>query len=93
MPALVAAICLLNCREPAGTIADQSGESAQAAVANETALDDGAKSAWIDITAGRIIEERHVYRPEIRQSSREKGREVGWGGSSFDRGFLELNRA
>jgi hypothetical protein len=41
MLAPVEAICLLNCREPAGTIADQSGESAQAAVANETALDDG----------------------------------------------------
>ena len=51
MLAPVEAICLPNCREPAGTIADQSGESAQAAVANETTLDDGAKNAWIDITA------------------------------------------
>ena len=51
MLAPVAAICLLNCREPAGTIADQSGESAQAAVADETALDDGAKNAWVDTTA------------------------------------------
>ena len=51
MLAPVAAICLLNCREPAGTIADQSGESAQAAVADETALDKRAKNAWIDTTA------------------------------------------
>ena len=51
MLAPVPAICLLNCRELAGTIADQSGESAQSAVANETTRDDGAKNAWIDTAA------------------------------------------
>ncbi len=90
MLAPVAAICLRQIREPAGSIADHGGKSAQTAVGNQSAFDYAAENVRIDISAAQ--KKNDTFAGEIRQFSGKDGGQRS-GGRAFDDGFLELDQA